>query len=473
MSTARTLAKNTTVLLISQIISYILAFLYTIYTANYLGVAGFGVLTVAIALGGIFSIITDFGLSVIIVREVARDKSLAKQYIWNATALKIILGVITVIAAVVFVTIKGYPAQTAGVIYLITLSFVIGGISGIFSSIFQAHEKMEYQSIALIINSILMFAGILIIIQYKLDIVILALFYLIISLLLLFFSVIICAWKFSLPKIEVDLSFWKPLIMDAYPLALTSLFAFIAFRVDTILLFMISGDYATGLYGASYRLMEALMFIPSVYATSILPIFSRFHVSSKDRMKIYYVKSLKYLGILGLPIAVGTTLLANKIILFIYKGDYAQSAVVLQILIWAIPIIFLAYILGASITSINKQHETVRVTLIAMILNIALNIILIPKYSYIAASVITVLTELTVFLLYFYIISKYLCKVSLISILGKPIIASIFMSLVIIFINNLFLAIIIGTIVYFGVLVLLKTFTQEDIDLFRQIVKRN
>ena len=136
----------------------------------------------------------------------------------------------------------------------------------------------------------------------------------------------------------------------------------------------------------------------------------------------------KYLLILGLPIAVGTTLLASPIILLLYKSGFSQSIDALQILIWAIPLIFINYILGTAINSINKQRETVKTTFIAMILNIVLNVLLLPRYGLIAACYITVLTELTCFMLWYHIMNLNGYKFNILKLLYKPIIASLVMA---------------------------------------------
>ena len=488
MSEARKIAKNTTVLLISQIIGYILAFFYTIYTARYLGASGFGIISFALALGAILSIFTELGLSTLTVREVSRDKTLANKYIGNTLALKIILSSITLISMVLVVTLLHYPPQIAAVIYFITLSFVVGAFTSIFYSIFQAYEKMEYQSIGQILNSIIMFTGILLIIKYQLSIVDFSLIYLIASIISLVYGVIVCIryfvlpkieidlklWKFVLSKREIDLNLWKFLIIEAIPLTISSVFLLIAFRVDTILLSIINGNEAVGLYNAAFSLMAALMFVPLVYVSAIFPMLSRLNISSKELLKISYERSVKYLIILGLPIAVGTTLLATPIILIIYKSGFSQSILALQILIWSIPIIFINYILGTAINSINKQRDTVKTTFIAMLLNIILNLLLLPKYGLIAACFITVLTELTCFIFWFHIMNVHGYKIPIFKILLKPAIASLIMGIVISLLSNvnILVVILISTIIYFIALYILKTFSEEDITLFKQIIGR-
>ena len=470
MNTAQKIVKNTTVLLISQVLSFLLAFFYTIYYANYLGAAGFGILSAAIALAGILTIFTDLGLSALTVREVARDKDLARKYMGNTTIIKLIFSAITFLATFIIVQLFVQDQQSAIVLYIITIAFILNVISGTFSAVFQAYEEMEYQSVATVLNSILMFAAVYIAIFYNANIMAFAMIYLIINFIILLFNVIICLWKFVVPKFEVDFQFWKALIMEAYPLAIASIFALIAFKIDTIMLAFISGDVATGLYSAAYKLLEALMFIPSVYATALLPVFSKFHVSSQDSLQFSYYKSFKYLSMLGIPIAVGTTLLADQIITFIYRNGFTEATIILQILIWAIPIIFVSYVLGASITSINRQHETVRISFLCMLLNVGLNLLLIPTYGYLGAAIVTVITEFSLFIFYFHLISKYLCKIKLREVLMKPLIASLVMALFIILVKtNLFVVIAIATIIYFAVLILLKSFSEGDKEIFRQI----
>ena len=83
MNTVQRIAKNTGVLLASQIVSYIFGFFFVMYTARYLGAEGFGVLSFALAFTGIFGVFADLGLRQLTVREVARDKSLAGKYLGN------------------------------------------------------------------------------------------------------------------------------------------------------------------------------------------------------------------------------------------------------------------------------------------------------------------------------------------------------------------------------------------------------
>ncbi len=471
MNPAQRLVKNTSVLMVSQILGYVLAFFYSIYSARYLGVEGFGVLSAALAFAGIFSILTDLGLSNLTVREVARDHKLAGKYLSNAVALKILLSIATFILIAAIGYLSGYPSEKSYVLYFITLSLILNSFGGIFNAIFQAYEKMEYQSVTQILNNILMFVGIFLAIGYQLNIVAFAFVYFMASAVSLILTIIICLWKFILPKMEFDFPFWKSMLKEALPIAVSGIFALIAFRVDMVMLEFIKGSVAVGWYSAAYRLMEALLFFPSMYTLSVYPLLSKFYVDSHQSLKISYYKSFKYLTIISLPIVAATTLLAPDIILLIYKSSFSESIIALQILIWALPFIFLSYVLGSTIVSVNKQVEVVKITFITMIINIGLNLVLIPLWGFVGAACVTVITEIALFISYFYIVTRHVCFISPKKILIRPAIATLVMCVFITLVKiNLFLEIILATVIYFVVLFLIKGFSQDDINILKRVI---
>jgi O-antigen/teichoic acid export membrane protein len=473
MSRVRKIAKNTTMLFVSQIITYMMGFFITMYSARYLGAEGFGIISLALAITGILVVFTDLGLGTLTVREVARDKSLVDKYTSNVAVIKLMLAIFTVFLTIVIVYLFGYTDEIKWVVYIITVSTLVNALSGIFYPIFQSYEKMEFQSVANVLNSSIMLIGTFIVIFYKLDIYYFAALYLASNVVVLTFIISVYVREFNFPSFDIDLGFWKPTLMMALPLSLVSIFSLIAYRVDTILLSLIKGSIVVGWYSASYRLMEVFLFLPGVFATAVFPVFSSLHLSSHETLKLSYQKSFKYLALLSVPVAVGTTVLAPEIVLLIYKSAFTPSIIILQILIWAIPITFLNYIFGTILPAMNRQNVLLKVTFLSMIFNIALNLVLIPTYSYVGAAVVTVATELFIFVLCLFILSKTFSTVRLQEVFFKPAVASLIMLLFLLYIKtNLFLEIAMGAIIYFVVLIVIRTFNDDDWDILRQIMGR-
>ena len=416
MSRVRTLAKNTTILLIANIVSYLLGFFTTLYTARYLGVEGFGILSLALSLTGIFGVFTDLGLSTLTTREVSRNKSLAGKYIANTAIIKVILAFLTFGLIALVVYIIGYPKTVTTVVYLITLSVIVGAFSGIFNSIFQAFEKMEYMSLTIILNAAIMLIGILTVIYYGLSIIALSSVYLFSSLIVLVLTFTIYSWKFFLPKIHVDLKFWKPTLKQSLLFGISSILVVIYFFIDSVMLSIMVNNSAVGIYNAAYKLIFVLLFIPGVFITSIFPVMSQHFESAKNLLKIEYEKSVKYLFVIAMFLFINILIFSDKIIIIIYGEGYTASILALQVLIFVLPLIFITSLFGNILGAINKQRILLLVTGANALLNIILNLILIPKFSYIGASFATVATEFLGFILMFFIsqdisLKFLLCKI--------------------------------------------------------------
>ena len=476
MNTVRRIAKNTLVLLVAQIVSMGLGFFYIMYTARYLGAEGFGVLSFALAFTGMFGVFGDMGLSMLTTREVARDKTLAEKYIGNVTAIKTFLVIITLILISIAINLLGYPEQTIKVVYFITLSIVFGSFTNMFNSVFQAFEKMEYQSIGGILSSVLMLTGALFAIRQGFGVVEFATIYFVVSAIVLGYSFVVCAWKFVLPKIEIDLNFWIITLKEAIPFGMTSIFIVIYYYIDTIMISIMipNSNEVVGWYNAAYRLILVLLFIPTVYITAVFPIMSRLHNTSKDSLKFIFEKSLKYMLIIGVPIVIGVTLLSEKIILLFFGSDFAPSIIALQILVWSFLFASFGAVFGYLLNSINKQMILTKIVGIGAALNIILNLMLIPTYSYLGASIATDFTRLVVIVVEFIILSHIGFSIkyaSLLYTLLKIVISSFMMGNVIILLGdmNIFYVIIISSISYFVGLFFLRIFDKEDLRLLKNI----
>ena len=476
MNTVRRIAKNTLVLFIAQVISMILGFFYTMYTARYLGAEGFGVLSFALAFTGIFGVFGDMGLSTLTTREVARDKSLAGKYLGNIAAMKLVLVVITFCLIAIAINLLGYPEKTILVVYLIALSIIFSAFTRMFNSVFQAFEQMEYQSIGGILSSVLMLAGALIAISQGFGVVGFAAIYFMVSTITMGYSFVVCIWKFVFPKIEVDIKFWKDNFKAGLSFGFTGIFVTIYYWIDSVMLSLMKGDEVVGWYNASYRLMMVVLFIPSILNSVIFPKMSQFFVVSKDSLRIAYERYFRYMIIIAIPLGIGTTLLSDKIILFIYGAEYTNSIVALQILIWSSVVIFIGGAFARLLESSNRQIVITRITAICMLENVILNLMMIPKFSYIGASVATVITEFTALILGMIVCYKigYCLSKNIILISTKAIVASLMMGLFIVSFNdlNLLFLILLSGIFYFIILYLLRVFGKDDMRLFRNIVNK-
>lgn len=475
MTTVKSIAKNSLFLLSGQVTSIVFGFFYFVYMARYLGAEDLGILSFALSFTVILGLIGDLGLSSLMTREVSRNQSLAPKYLGNILVIKLFLAILTFVVVASVINTLGYSEQTIKVVYIITLSNIATNFTQIFTSIFQSFERFEFQSLGVILNSILMMFGIFFGIEQNFDLIYFSFVYLIVNVIIFAYSFLVCLRKFAVPSLKIDWTFWKQIISESIPFWLNSVFVIIYFKIDMVMLSMMSGDAAVGWYSASYRLIDSLGFIPVVLMSTMYPVFSKFHVSSRDSLEFAFKKSFKFLTIIAIPIGIGTTILAERIILLVYGVQYSSSIAALQILIWASVLSFINYTPATYLTSTNRQRTLMIFTFLGAILNIFLNFILIPRFSYNGAAIATVSTELVVGLLMIFSIRNVQnLSVLLSDIILKSLVAGTVMGVFLLIFPNyiLILMILFAAILYFIALYVINGFEKEDINLFNQVLGR-
>ncbi|MDK2789583.1 MAG: hypothetical protein PWP15_90 [Methanothermococcus sp.] len=419
LGTIKTIAKNTTILYISEIFSKFLGFLYVMYMARYLGAEGYGIISFAMAFTGIFAIFMDFGINQLSIRDISRDKTITEKYLDNILMLKVIIGIIVYLSIIIIMKVIDYNTTTIFVVYIIALSTLFNSFNQTIYSIYQSYEKMEYMGIGKILNSILMFSGVFLAVFLNLDIVKFAYIYLMASIINFIYCICVLSIKFVKPKLSVDLKFWRWLLKEAIPFGLGGIFISIYFNIDSVMLSAMKGNIYVGWYNAPYKLILILLSVPAIYTASILPTISK-NFNNINNLKKIYSTSFKFLFSMSLLIFVEIYLFAGDIINFIYGIDYKPSVTALKILIFVIPIMYLTYLSGSFLSVTGKQKYLCNVVMLNAIFNVLLNYLLIPRFDILGASLATVLTELIGLFLMVYCIIKYFFKLSAIDLMLKP-----------------------------------------------------
>jgi len=475
MITVQRIAKNVGALFAAQFVVSILGLVLSVFIARSLGDVIFGKYSFALAFTAIFAIFSDLGYNTLLIREVARDKSSAGKYLNNVLCIRALLSFVIFTLIVITINIMDYPADTKIIIYLFGIYTLIVSFSAVFKVTFRAFEKMEYEAVITILTDVIRVSLGLFVLFLGYGLIELALIFIFSGVFDVIFSFLICERKFAKLKIELDFEFWKCTIKVALPLSVLSIFGLIYGRIDTIMLSMMEGDAVVGWYNAAFNLVLGLKPIPALFLNAIFPLMSYYYVSSIDSFKVAYEKASKFLLTLGLPLAVGITLLADRIILILYGEQFYPSVIALQILAWDLLLIFLYLPLGNVLISTNKQNQMAAITCMSVLLNVILNLILIPPLSYIGAAIATIITITFLFVIYFYLVSKQLQLHTLFlhRIITRPLIASLVMGLFIYFCTamNLLLIISLSIIFYFTILYLIGGFSKEDSDLIREIFK--
>ncbi len=474
MNTVQRIAKNTAALFAAQFVTIILGLVLSIYIARILGDVIFGKYSFALAFVAIFAVFSDLGYNTILIREVSRDKSQARKYLNNVISMRILLSIAIFALIVVTINLMDYPADTKNAVYLFGIYTLLTSISAVFKVTFRAFEKMEYEAAITILANIIRTTMGLSVLFLGYGLIELALIFVFSAVLEVLFSILVCSKKFIKPQIEFDLTFWKNSAKIALPLSITGISLIIYTRTDTIMLSAMKGDAAVGWYNAAYNLVLGFKPIPQLMMNALFPLMSRYCKSSKDSLNLISELSFKILFILGLPIALGMTILADKIIHIFYGIEFINSVIVLQILAWDI-FLFMLWTCGSFIlVAADKQKIWVTVAVFTAFINIAANLVLIPPLSYIGAAFATIIAEILCLILIFYFIKiKTRFNIEWANYI-KVLFANSIMGVTVYYFQytNLFILIFISMLLYFIILLSLRVFSKDETNLLLSIFSR-
>ncbi|MDD5638422.1 MAG: flippase [Candidatus Pacebacteria bacterium] len=405
-TTKQTIFKNTFWLMLAEGISKGLMFFLTILIARYLGAEGYGIFSFAFAFVALFAVLADFGLSTLTIREVAREKSLARKYIDNIATIKLILGIITFGLIVGIIQFLEKTPEVKTLVYLAGICVIIQSFTEFFQSIFRAFEKMQYEALSKIIYSLLLFSIAGFILWKNLGIKLLVYSYIIAAIIALIFTLILVRKKFTKFRVEIDFEFWKKLLKESWPFTLTLIFAVIYFKIDIVMLSFMKNDTAVGLYSAAKNTLVGLGIITFIICATVYPIFSKYYVKSKDRLYSFFKK------VWGYSIAFNVILISflypitPLIIKTLYGAEFISSVSVMYIFLFTYLLTFSNTLINYLINASNQQRLAIKPICISLLINIFLNALLIPRYSYNGAALATLLSDLFITCFFFNIIKR-------------------------------------------------------------------
>lgn len=474
MNQIKSIFKNTSWMTLSQVITSVCAFLWTILIARYLGVSDYGIVSFAISFTGLLGIIMDLGMSTYVTREIAKNKESVGKYVNNIFYFKLILAFALFIISGLLLYLMNYPFITILVTLIFTVELIFISVTAFFNGVFQAFENVKYQAIGTILNSILLLIGILLTMGFDLGVIAIAVSY-------AFGYGIFCLYmlykyikSFSFPKPELDLKFIREVILNSIPFGLTNFFYTIYFSIDIVMLSYLVGDYSTGLYKSAYNIIYVFTTFFVVYQSVIFPIMSKFFKESQDLLKITYELSVKYLLLIILPLSIGIFFYARPLVDLIYTNQYSLASVPVQILIWTVIFLFINGAASTLLNAINKEFAVTKVYIAAAIFNVLLNLILIPLFDYNGAAIATVLSEIliTVLTLYYIFKTDFKPDFSLLKTVIKIIFVGIILAIALYLINvSMWLAIPIGIVIYIVLLLITRLIDYNDKYIINELLK--
>jgi O-antigen/teichoic acid export membrane protein len=402
----QTIAKNTFWLAVAEGVTRFLKLFLIIYVARILGATEYGKFTFALAFVSLFAIFSDFGISQITTRELAWEKAKEKEFP-NILSLKLVLSIGTLILICLGSFFITPDPIIRGIIWILGIYIIVSSFSEIIYAFLRARQQMEYEAWAKVLQAVVVTGvGFFILFNFP-SIQSLSLAYLfaasiaLISI-LAFFHFKICRLKLSFNK-----NIWQSVLVMSWPLALAGAFGTIHSQTDSVMMGYFGQIIQVGWYNAAYRIIGATLIPVGLLSISFFPLFSKLFKESKEKLQKPWDYYMQLMIFLSVPLMAGGMILAPKIIDFVYDPSYFPSILVFQILLIMAVLSYICNPFSQALIVSNQQKRLFWISLSGAIVNVGLNLILIPKYSLYGAAFTTVVTLFLILFLLYKFTSKF------------------------------------------------------------------
>jgi O-antigen/teichoic acid export membrane protein len=370
--------RNTGWMFVGQF-SMIISLVINIWLARYFGPEKYGIINYVLAFVGIFGFIANLGINEILIRELVKFPEKRNKLLGTSFLLLALSGILAFLISLITVFIYEDNNLIRTLIILYSTIFLLSPLN-IIASYFQATLQAKKNALAQIIGTILVslfkvfliLSGkgvIWIIFAFILDYIIGAILYI---LNYLRSDLNIFEWRF-------DKEIIKQFISASFLLMLSSATGYLLLKIDQVMIGNYLQEKSVGIYAAAVKLTEIWYFVPLIISSSLFPAI----INAKTLSKELYYNRLKKLFIflfsIAILIAIPTTFLSTLIIKIVYGSEYLQSVQILQIYIWSSIGFFMTIGINKYLIVENKLKSIFLYNLFSAMLNIVLNMILIPK----------------------------------------------------------------------------------------------
>lgn len=378
---SRIVARNTSVLLLRQVANWLIVAVLVLLVPRYLGDVGLGQLQFGQSFAALVSIGVGLGMSQMLTREIARDRQDAAALISTAMTVRLVSSVIAIGVVAIVSWLSNIRGEAAAVVYLSTGAVLLMGLGRVGVSVLHGKEEMSRVAMADAISRLIA-AGIGVavllsgrgVVEYAATVMVGAAIY---STIVLIFSFRELPVLPGFSRVQA-----KRLLTGSMPFAITAGILTLYGQADSIMIRAFSGEAVLGWYSAALRLVGATEILPAVIATALLPTLARTHLSDRPAAASLGRRAVAVAAALVVPVAFVLAANAYRLVDFLPIPEVFENASpVLVVLAISIPVTATLTIVGAIAAGSDRQKIFMTAIGTGLLLNLALNAILIPMYQ--------------------------------------------------------------------------------------------
>jgi O-antigen/teichoic acid export membrane protein len=471
-STGRTIAKNATVMMASQLVTWSLALLLTIFLPRYLGAANLGKLNFAGSMWAIVTVFVIFGMDTLLTKEIARMPARAVRLFGNTIVLRIGLQLLGYLALTIYLWLfrDRYPPGTLLVVYIVGLSTLVWQLNSACQAVLQGLERMEYISLADVAGKLTNTLICIAVLLAGFGVYAIAAVGVLAA--LVSFGVQFTAVRRLAGPLK--LRFERPeaarMMRASFPYFLSSVFLVIYMQVDIIIISLLVNERAVGWYGAADQLFGTFLFIPTVFITAVFPALSRMYETAADALPRLMRKSWDLLILVAIPIGLGLVVIAGPLVVLLFGPEFAPSGPILALMGIVLILTYQNILLGRFLIATDRQRSWTVVMAAAAIASVPLDLLLVPwcqrqfGNGAIGGALSFIVTELGMNIVGLWLLPRGSLGWSNVRVAASGLAAGLVMVAVVWPLRTYFLGlpIVVGAVVYLALIVILRALPRED-----------
>lgn len=419
MSYARAIALNTLLMIGGRIVTTILSLIVTAALARSLGVFGYGEFTTAFVFMTFFGVFADFGFFQIFVRELVRRPKDQVAIAGNILALRMLFGVVVYGFAASCVWLFPYSLAVKQAVVILALASFFLSVNTTLVAVFQARQTMFKAVIGDVIGRVVLLALVMLVLRAQGSLQSIFFVYVAANFVNLFITSRLVLKEIPL-RFQMQPGIWKTMVREAWPLGVVTMLGALYFKIDTVILSVVKSPIDVGIYGAPYKIFELLTIVPAFFMGNVFPTLTQLLATNRERANRLIQAAFDSLMIAGLGIAAILIGGATGIVRLTVGEEFVHASTVavaghpitavsiLALLSLALICTFLGALWSHVVIALGYQRALIWPGVIAVIINLALNLALIPRLSYFAATVTTILTELFIAVSWGFVTYHYL-----------------------------------------------------------------
>jgi O-antigen/teichoic acid export membrane protein len=393
-----------------------------IIVARYLGPVDFGVFSIAREFANVIAPITDFGTGEFLIKEGSQNRKKIPDYLGDLIVYKMIMSIFTIIVA--FIVAK---LLYNSLIFNITIIFVISAITFYFISLFNsslmARNNIKATAVSQFSYSFFILVIVLLMVLMKKGIYFLIFGRLLMTIIFVLAIYLIIKKRYNINFNRIiNIKKFKYLYNMLLPYGISVVFYLIYMKVIVIILSIMVSPNEVGIFSSAYQIIIGIYFLPGAILRAIFPTLANAYKVDRINYEIKFLKSLKYISIIGMLLSSFLFLFSYYIITILYGNKYELSSNLLLIGSFTIFFKSINVALANGLTFSNNQKYRAKITIYITLILIVITTLLILKYSIIGAILGLLVSEMILFAILFYYINHLVSKVSLLEIWKIPLI---------------------------------------------------